>query len=79
MKTTYNKICVNDWIKDSGAIYQVVAKREFAGTVVIGLDRDRLNGKNFMFGFSNSEIDRLTMNQIGNILIDLQEAKNGTR
>jgi hypothetical protein len=78
MKTTYQSICVNDWIKGSGEIYQVVARRSFAGAVLLELDRDLSSGKNFLYGFPNSEIDRLTLNQIGHLLIDLQEAKNGT-
>jgi hypothetical protein len=71
MKTTYQSICVNDWIKDSGEIYQVVARKSFAGVVLLQLDRDLSCGKNFLYGFPNSEIERLSKNEVANIAIEV--------
>jgi hypothetical protein len=59
MMVTYKEIQVNDQIRLDWLTYQIVDKRTMGVGILLCLDRDRPNGKNFLFGFPDSQIHRI--------------------
>jgi hypothetical protein len=53
---TYKEIQVNDQVRLDWLTYQIVDKRTMGVGILLCLDRDRPNGKNFLFGFPDSQI-----------------------
>jgi hypothetical protein len=56
---TYKEIQVNDQIRLDWLTYQVIDKRTIGVGILLYLDKGGPNGKNFLFGFPDSQIHRI--------------------